>query len=187
MRSDDQEHYCNSVDSFPPNKFLQTGQGKGRKILILGEAPAPNGWRKSGKAFYTLGSTLLPSGKNLNKLLSEFGLSVEICGFTELVKCYVGKDRKLLSECGKRCWPIFLKQLRDRDYSLIIILGVKTLEILNEILNTSLKVGELAHARIENKKYSVLPIYHPSPAAPFSHSRNTSIFHKYHRELKVLI
>lgn len=38
------EHYCKNVNKFDTSKFLQIGLGKGKKILIVGEAPAPNGW-----------------------------------------------------------------------------------------------------------------------------------------------
>jgi len=184
---EDQEHYCRSVETFPPEKFLQLGIDKGENILILGEAPAPNGWRKSGKAFYTPDGKLLPTGKNLNKLLSRLNLSVEICGFTELVKCYPGKNRKLLETCGIKCWPIFLKQLKATNYSLIIILGVKTLDIFNKLTNNRSKLGKLSDVVIDGKKYNVLPIYHPSPIAPFNHSRNTTIFNRLRKELLTLI
>lgn len=184
---DNQEHYCESVDTFPLKKFFQLGTKEGKKFLILGEAPAPNGWRKSGKAFYTPDGKLLPTGKNLNKLLANLNLSVEICGFTELVKCYPGKDRRRLEACGIKCWPILLKQLTNDDYSLIIILGIKTLEIFNRLTAGNLKTGELTDVIIENKKYKVLPIYHPSPIAPFNHSKNTVIFNNLQKELEEII
>lgn len=187
MQSEKQEHYCQNIDKFPLDKFLQKGKGKGRNILILGEAPAPNGWRKSGKAFYTQDGKLLPTGRNLNKLLIKHDLSVEICGFTELVKCYPGKNRKLLMLCGEKCWPIFLRQLKENNYTLIIILGVKTLEIFNKILKTDLKIGELAQTRIESRQYNILPIYHPSPIAPFNHLKNTEIFNNLEEKLKEII
>ena len=82
----DTEHYCINIDEFPPTKFLQIGRGKGQDILVVGEAPAPNGWRKSGRAFYTPEGKLLPTGRNLNKLLEPFEVTVEDISFTELIK-----------------------------------------------------------------------------------------------------
>lgn len=184
---DDTEHYCETVDTFPPTKFLQLGSGDGKKILILGEAPAPNGWRKSGRAFYTVEGKLLPTGRNLNKLLTPFNLNVEICGFTELVKCYPGKNRKLLESCGEKCWPILLKQLRENSFTLIILLGVKTLEIFSKLINQDIKMGTLTNVTIERKVYKVLPIYHPSPIAPFNHAKNTLIFESQRKILKTLL
>lgn len=169
------EHYCDSIESFPTDKFLQLGLGVGRKILIVGEAPAPNGWRKSGRAFYTPEGKLLPTGKNLNLLLEEYKLSVETCSFTELVKCYVGKDRKLLTKCGSKCWPIFVTQLNSYAFTFLIILGVKTLELFNLYSSSALPIGEISELIIESKKYKVLPLYHPSPISPIGHKNNLEI------------
>lgn len=188
MASDEKyEHYCKNIQDFPLDKFLQLGSGNGSKVLIIGEAPAPNGWRKSGRAFYTPEGKLLPTGRNLNQLLYELNLSVESCAFTELIKCFVGKDRKLLDICGQKCWPIFLKQLRFGNYKLIIVLGVKTLEILNRLLNTDINIGKLSEVVIEGKSYVMLPIYHPSPIAPFNHKKNIEIFSAYHNTLKQML
>src|SRR3990170_4127964 len=95
-----EEHHCQNHSSFPLDKFHQIGFGKGKQILIVGESPAENGWRKSGKAFYNPEGKILPTGKRLNQLLVKFGLSVEQCGFTELAKCFVGKNRKILDKCS---------------------------------------------------------------------------------------
>lgn len=183
----DQEHYCGNVSKFPLDKFIQLGTGKGSKVLIVGEAPAPNGWRKSGRAFYTTDGKLLPTGKNLNRLLAGLGLSMEVCAFTELVKCFVGRDRKLLNSCGEKCWPIFLRQLKSGEYNLVILLGVKTLEIFNKLLGSDLKVGQLSKVEIEGRSFNTLPIYHPSPIAPFNHRKNQKIFENLENKLRQLI
>lgn len=171
-----EEHFCQNPDSFPLKKFHQKGTGKGKSILIVGESPAENGWRKSGKAFYSPEGKILPTGKRLNQLLSRFSLSVEKCGFTELAKCFVGKNRKLLEKCSKSCWPIFLKQLKSADYKTIIILGARTLEIFNRLCKTEIKIGIISKAKIGNKYYFVLAIYHPSPINPYGQKRNQTIF-----------
>jgi len=173
-----EEHYCHDINSFPLDKFLQRGKGIGKKVLILGEAPAANGWRKSGKAFYTVEGKLIPTGKNLNKLLDQFKLSVEICAFTELIKCFIGSNRKLLNVCGKKCWYIFIKQLELLHPVLIIILGVTTLDIFNKQLESSLPREEISKIQINGKIYSVLPIYHPSPINSTNRPKNEEIFKK---------
>lgn len=170
------DHYCQSPDMFPLDKFHQLGKGRGRVVLIVGESPAANGWRVSGKAFYTPRGRFLPSGRRLNALLLPLGLSVETCGFTELVKCFVGKDKKRLANCCQGCWPIFVKQIKLTDYKLIIILGVKTLEIFNKINNSDLKTGIMSKFKIDDKEYSILPIYHPSPINPHGQRKNKLIF-----------
>jgi len=173
----EQTHYCDEPGKFPLNQFLQLGSGKGSRILVVGESPAPNGWRVSGKACYTPEGKLLPTGRNLNKLLDQFGLSVEICAFTELAKCYVGKDRKLLDACCQGCWPIFLEQLELIDPTLVIVMGVKTTAIFNSLADSDLKVGTVSKVSLEGRDYTILPIYHPSPIAPKNHGLNTNIFH----------
>ena len=132
------EHHCQDISHFDINKFFQIGKGNGVSVLIAGESPAANGWRKSGKACYTPEGKLLPTGKRLNELLSPFDLSVEICGFTELAKCFVGKDRHFLLQCSRNCWPIFTKQIESQNIKFIILLGVNTLSIFN-ILNKDLE------------------------------------------------
>ena len=171
-----EEHYCKEPNKFPLNSFHQHGLGQGKHILIVGESPAENGWRKSGKAFYNTDGKILASGKRLNLLLSEFGLSVETCGFTELAKCFVGKNRKALFICSKGCWSIFLKQLRSEDYKLIILLGVQTLTIFNKLANLNLEIGKLQSSQFNGKTYNFLPIYHPSPINPYSFRKNKVIF-----------
>jgi len=184
---EEHEHYCENIENFPIDKFFQIGKDKGKKVLIVGEAPAPNGWRKSGKAFYTLNGKLLPTGKNLNILLETYELSVEKCSFTELVKFYVGKERKLLTACGGKCWPIFMRQVQSYDFAVLIILGVKTLELLNLYANSSLRMGEITDLEISNKRYTVLPIYHPSSISPIGHKNNLKIFEEHRKLLERLL
>ena len=71
-------HYCDTISDFPSDKFLQLGSGAGTKILILGESPAPNSWRLSGRAFYTVEGKLLPTGRNMNELLTNYGLAWKV-------------------------------------------------------------------------------------------------------------
>jgi uracil-DNA glycosylase family 4 len=187
MPTNTEEHYCGNISAFPINKFHQLGSDEGRSILIVGESPAENGWRKSGKAFYTPEGKILPTGKRLNLLLSEFNLSVEKCGFTELSKCFIGKNRKSLNKCCQLCWPIFIKQLESVNCKLIFILGVKTLEIFNRLCNTTVNTGDLTKIYINGKSYFILPIYHPSPINPYSQKINEKIFSLLKKKLKEII
>lgn len=182
-----EEHFCLDVRKFPVDKFHQPGKGLGKKVLLVGESPAPNGWRKSGIACYNSEGKILPTGKRLNELLGKLGLSVEICGFTELSKCYIGKNRKQLKECGKKCWPIFLKQIKSKQYTILIILGVETTKIFSELCGTLLIPGRLEEVSVEDRKYFVLPIYHPSPINPSGQRRNRLIFSRLKKSLGTII
>lgn len=179
-----EEHFCNCVDDFPTNRFFQLGEGKGSRLLIVGESPAENGWRKSGRAFYTPEGKLLATGKRLNELLERFDLDVKKCGFTELSKCFVGKNRKILGECCRKCWPIFIRQLSLGDYELIITMGVVTADIFGEMIDRELKMGEMEEVEISGKRRKVMPIFHPSPANPWGREKNKKIFNKYYKGIK---
>ncbi len=182
------EHHCDD----PKSHFLQSGEGKGARVLIVGESLAPDGWRKSGRAFYDAKrDKLIPTGQNLNALLQGFGLSVDghgescRCGFTDLVKCYVPGNKALLYECGHRCWPIFERQLKSYDFKLLILLGVDTLKIFNREAGTELRVHELQTVKVFGSEYSVLPIYHPS--RPYLNKRNLITFNALRGELDALL
>jgi uracil-DNA glycosylase family 4 len=185
------EHYCDDPEGFPTGKFLQPGTGVGARILMVGESLAPDGWRKSNRAFYKVNGEITQSGKNLNKLLSDFGLSVdgsgdtERCGFTDLVKCYVGDSKRLKHECGHRCWPIFERQLRSYDFKLLMILGVDTLMMFNREAGTKLRSHELTTVEVFGSEYRVLPIYHPS--RPYLNNKNLATLNKLCTELEALL
>ncbi len=142
---------------------MRLGAGEGRSVLIVGESPAPCGWRLSGRPFYTPEGRILPSGRYLSEVLRAVGLSVDTCSFTELVKCYVAGDRARLDRCGQKCWSILARQLQHYGFRLVILLGVKTLGIANRNLGTRLQLGELSDISVGDRHYKVLPIFHPSP------------------------
>ena len=182
-----EEHFCANIENFPLDRFFQSGIGYGKNVLIIGESPAENGWRKSGKAFYSPEGKLLATGKRLNELLAIFDLDVSNCGFTELSKCFVGTNRKILGNCCKKCWPICEKQITKEDSRLIITRGVIPAQIMGEILNSKIIMGELTKLFIAGITRTLLPLYHPSPANPNGREKNRMIVEKYRDELKSLI
>jgi hypothetical protein len=179
-------HVCDSIESFPVDKFHQLGKGRGRKLLIIGESPAPNGWILSGMACYRSDGKILPTGKRLNELLKPFNLSVETSGFTELVKCFVAKRTELKS-CARKCLPILLEQLKRGDYKLLIILGVQTTKIFSDILGQELVMGTIQDIELGGTSYSVLPIYHPSPINPVGQTKNRAIMKRNAKEIVLLL
>ena len=96
---DEKIHDCSAcscmVEKFPSSKTVSFG--KRRDIVILGEAPANNGWRRSGVAWYDINHKLLPSGVVLQKLLDLINLTIEDTFFLEAIKCY-HVDRKYLNK-----------------------------------------------------------------------------------------
>ena len=173
----DQEiHNCHEIGTKPISFFFQEGSGNnGKKVLILGESLAKNGWVESGKAFYTKEGKMVPTGKRLNDELALLNIKLEDCAFTEIAKCYIGKNRKQLSVCGSLCTDHFMQQVYHYRPSLIVSLGVVTKDLLNSAFGIELMMGEITEVAYKNREYKVLPLYHPSPANPFGHVKNIKI------------
>ena len=121
---DEKIYRCNlcsdMVEKFPNSKTVSIG--KYSEIVILGEAPANNGWRKSGVAWYDVNHKLLPSGVVLQKLLDEIGLKIEDTYFLEAIKCYP-KERKYLNKCSDNCKKYLFKQLDVIKPKIVLSLG----------------------------------------------------------------
>lgn len=180
-------HLCDPADIDKARFYLQYGKGCGAKVLIVGEAPAPRGWRISGKAFYTPEGQFLPTGKRLNEWLLSLGLTVEVCAFTELVKCYIGSRRSLLWACAKKTWPLFVDQIEETDASLLIILGKKTHETFEKCIGQHIEFGKIQTIKINDRKISYLAIYHPSPISPTSRTKNAEILKEQKSKLSSLL
>lgn len=172
---DDEIHECNlcgdMIEKFPNSKTVSIG--KSNDIIILGEAPANNGWRKSGIAWYDVNHKLLPSGVILQKLLDEINLKIEDTYFLEAIKCYP-KDRKYLNKCSENCKKYLFKQLEIIKPKVVLSLGdAATKSILNFKYK---KFSDVVGKEFEINGYKVIPIYHPSPISPMSYKGNIGIF-----------
>lgn len=172
---DNEVHTCqkcqNLVDKFPnsPTVYL----GKDNDIVLIGEAPANNGWRKSRKLWKDVNDKVLPSGIILQKLFDIIERDIFDTTFIESVKCFP-LDRKNLKICSINCKDIMLRQLEILKPKLIITLGeFPTRNLLNfKFKSFSEVVGQI----YEIDNYKVLPIYHPSPISPKSSKGNIPIF-----------
>lgn len=161
------------VDKFPNDATVFLG--KDNDIVLVGEAPANNGWRKSHKLWKDVNGKVLPSGVVLQKLFDIIDRDIFETTFLESVKCYP-LERKNLKTCSKNCKNIMLKQLKILNPKLIITLGeFPTRNLLDfEFKKFADVVGNI----YEVKGYKILPIYHPSPISPKSYSGNVPIFEK---------
>ena len=172
---DEDIHKCNlcndMIEKFPNSKTVSVGTRN--DIVILGEAPANNGWRKSGIAWYDINHKLLPSGVVLQKLLDEINLKIEDTYFLEAIKCFP-KDRKYLNKCSENCKKYLFKQLDIIKPKVVLSLGdAATKSILNIKYK---KFSDVAGKEFEVNGYKVIPIYHPSPISPLSYKGNIEIF-----------
>ena len=159
------------VERFPKSKTVSIG--KSSDILILGEAPANNGWRKSGIAWYDINHKLLPSGVVLNKLLKEVNLVIEDTYFLEAIKCFP-KDRKYLNTCSKNCKKYLFKQLEIIKPKVILSLGDAATKSILDIKYD--KFSDVVGRVFKVNKYTIIPIYRPSPVSPKSYKGNIEIF-----------
>ena len=149
------------------------------KFIIIGESPAEDGWIESKKAFFNTSNKLQGSGRILEKLLNGIGLSISDIYFTECCKCII-EDRKKLEKCSNNCMPILIEQLNSLPCEMILTMGLHPTQA---ILNTKIKkyaeyVGKEFDIVLGDKKYKLIPIYHPSPLNPKGYKDNIPIFEK---------
>ena len=121
---DNRIHNCSLctglVDKFPNSPTLYLG--KDNDILLIGEAPANNGWRKSGLLWRDTTGKMLPSGVVLQKLFDVIDRQVLDTSFLEAVKCYP-LERKNLKICSNNCKQYMLEQIKIINPKIIITLG----------------------------------------------------------------
>ena len=159
------------VEHFPNSKTIS--YGKTKKILILGEAPANNGWRKSGIAWYDQNKKLLPSGVVMQKLLDIINIKLKDTYFLEAIKCFP-KERKSLNACSQNCKVFLMKQLEEIKPEIVLALGDAATKT---ILDTKYKkFSEVVGKEFTINNIKVIPIYHPSPISPLSLKGNIPIF-----------
>ncbi|MCL2017471.1 MAG: hypothetical protein FWG80_01695 [Alphaproteobacteria bacterium] len=145
--------------------------GYDNRILLLGEAPAKNGWRISGRAWYEPSGKITATGKILKKLLSEIDLTLEDLPFTEAIKC-TPESPKYLKFCGINCQPFLIEQLKIMKPQIIVPLGVRATELL---LPPFKKFSDIAGQVHKTEFGLVIPIYHPSPISPLGYKGNLHI------------
>ena len=159
------------VDKFPNAATVYLG--KDNDIVLIGEAPANNGWRKSHKLWKDVNDKVLPSGIILQRLFDIIDRNIFETTFLESVKCYP-LERKNLKTCSKNCKNIMLEQLQILNPKLIITLGeFPTRNLLDFKFD---KFKEVVGNIYEINGYKILPIYHPSPISPKSYTGNEPIF-----------
>lgn len=161
------------VDKFPNDTTVFIGRDN--DIVLIGEAPANNGWRKSHKLWKDVNGKILPSGVVLQKLFDIIDRDIFETTFLESVKCYP-LERKNLKTCSKNCKNVMLQQLKILNPKLIITLGeFPTRNLLDFKFD---KFADVVGNIYEVNGYKILPTYHPSPISPKSYSGNLPIFEK---------
>lgn len=171
---------CNLCPNLIKLKCNTVSYGKNKDILFIGESPSKNGWIVTGKAFYNSDNKLLPTGRNLDKLLKIIDLTIDDITFTEACKCHI-PDRKMLYQTAKNCLIYLKEQIFILKPKILIPLGEFPTRVLLETESFK-KFGDIAGKEfiinIKDKSFIVIPIYHPSPINPKSYIKNVPIFKK---------
>jgi len=170
-------HQCdkckNLVEKFPNEKTVFLGRDN--EIVLIGEAPANNGWRKSHLLLRDGNGKMLPSGVVLQKLFDIIDRNILETTFLEAVKCYP-LERKNLKTCSLNCKEVMMRQLKILKPKLIISLGEFPTRVLLDF--SFKKFSDVVGNIYEVNGYQILPIYHPSPVSPKSYKGNLPIFEK---------
>lgn len=155
-------------------------------FIIIGESPAKDGWIESKKAFYNVSGKLQSSGRILEKLLNNIGLSIKDIYFTECCKCII-EDRKNLEKCSINCMPILIEQLNNLPCNVLLTMGFHPTQAILKIKIKKFAdyVGKEFDVELGGKKYKLIPIYHPSPLNPKGYKENVPIFDKIKRTLLI--
>lgn len=161
------------VEKFPDSNSVHLGINN--DIVLIGEAPANNCWRKSHKVWHDINGNMLPSGKNLNKLFSYIDRDIMDTTFLECCKCFP-KKRQSLKNCSANCHDFMKRQLEILNPKIIVTLGeFPTRIILNEKFE---KFSDVVGNIYEIDGFKVLPLYHPSPISPLSYKGNVPFIEK---------
>lgn len=169
-------HKCKDlVEKFTNHTTISFG--KSTDIVILGEAPANNGWRKSGVAWYDVNGKLLPSGRVLETLLNIKNLTIADTTFLEAIKCYP-VSRNNLKQCNINCKQYLYEQLKILKPKIVLVLGDSATKCILDIKYDRFKeiAGNTYYLDIEGIKIKIIPIHHPSPINPNSLKGNQKIF-----------
>jgi uracil-DNA glycosylase family 4 len=155
----------------------------GPPILVVGEAPAADGWWVTGRAFYrrtTDGVVLSRTGVNLNDCLAVLGTTIEDVGFIEAVRCRPDEPGPWHpgESVRRRCRPFLERHLRLTEPRLILPLGLTAttscLEVAFAHRPASLQavVGTSWEWAAPWGCCWIVPLYHPSPANGARWQRN---------------
>ena len=133
-------------------------------ILFVGEAPGRNE-DEQGVPFCRA------SGKNLDKLLDNVGLSRKDIYIANILKCRPPENRDPLDEEIRAHTPWLLKQIRDMKPKVVCSLGnyaTKFFMALGDV--DSMKIqpgitqvhGKVQEIEIDGLKIKLIPLFHPA-------------------------
>lgn len=131
------------------------------RIVFVAEAPGRRGAGRTGIPF-----SGDQSGKNFEALLAHIGLTREDVFITNAVLCNPlrnGNNRPPTSAEIRNCSPYLTSVLNMIRPRVVVTLGRVGLQALNDFLGTRFQLKEVAARPLSTPKFTLLPLYHPSP------------------------
>ncbi len=150
-----------------PNKIDQSavlGPGNGSidsDILFIAEAPGRFGGARTGIPF-----SGDKSGDNFEELIAHIGLTRSDIFVTNAVLCNPlanGNNRRPTAQEIGNCSPYLATVLELMHPKVVVTLGGVGLEAINRLLSTCYKLAEVIGKPQKTEKFTLLPLYHPSP------------------------
>lgn len=147
-------------------------------IVFIGEAP--------GKKEDELGLPFMgASGKFLNEMLDEIGLSRKDVYITNIVKYRPPKNRDPLKSEKQSFLPYLVRQLDVIKPKVIVTLGRHSMECFLPEQKISETHGEAIPINFHGLDTVVLPLYHPA-AALYNGSLRSTLMHDFTKLLKII-
>lgn len=137
---------------------LVMGEGNpNADIIFIGEAP--------GKKEDEVGLPFVgASGKFLNEMLAEAGLVRNDIYITNIVKYRPPNNRDPSPEEKQAFWPYLIKQIEIINPAVVITLGRHSMEYFIPNAKISEQHGHAKEVTYHDKKFLVIPLYHPAAA-----------------------
>lgn len=139
-------------------KHLVMGDGNiNADIVFIGEAPGKN---EDEQGIPFVGA----AGKFLNEMLATIQLDRSDIYITNIVKYRPPNNRDPLPEEKKAFWPYLVRQLDVINPKVVVTLGRHSMEYFLPEQKISLIHGQPVNLNFGDKKFVVVPLYHPAAA-----------------------
>ncbi len=146
-------------------KNLVIGKGNEKaEILFVGEAPGKN---EDEQGLPFVGA----AGKNLDKLLSEVGLSLKDIYVTNILKCRPPENREPSEEEIRAHTPWLIKQIKDMKPKIVCSLGNYATKFflangevdkMNKQPGITSVHGKVRSIDFEGLRITLIPLFHPA-------------------------
>jgi uracil-DNA glycosylase len=130
-------------------------------ILFVAEAPGRFGGARTGIPF-----SGDKSGDNFEELIAHIGLTRQDIFVTNAVLCNPlanGNNRRPTAQEISNCSSYLESLLELMQPRVVVTLGGVGLEAINRILDTRYKLAEVIGKPQLTERFTLLPLYHPSP------------------------